>query len=87
MSSGIILEQVRTAVDRNLKLIQKTVESKLYNYWGLNPRNLIKIEEVSTNSVSEGYRFEYLTDSDVIKKRTWAYVDKIGNIKDVVHFK
>ena len=87
MSSGSILEQVRTAVDRNLKLIQNTVESKLYNYWGLNPRDLINIDEVSTNSASEGYRFEYLTESDVIEKRTWAYVDKAGNIKDVLHFK
>jgi hypothetical protein len=87
MSAGSILEQVRTAVDRNLKLIQNTVESKLYNYWGLNPRDLIKIDEVSTNSVSKGYRFEYLTQGDIIEKRTWAYVDKTGNVKDVLHFK
>ena len=86
-SSSSILEQTRSIVDRNLKLIRNTVETELYNYWGLNPRDLIKIEEVLEDSISVGYRFEYFSKGKVINKRNWAYVDKSGNIKDVIHFK
>lgn len=87
LSSGDILEQVRSAVDRNLRLIRNTVESKLYSYWGLNPCDLTRIDEVLNNSAHDGYRFEYFTQGDMVGKRTWAYIDKSGNVKDVVHFK
>lgn len=86
-SSGSLLEQVRSAVDRNLQLIRNVVESNLYKYWGLDPRDITKIDEILCDSVSAGYRFEYISPGDEVSKRSWAYVDKTGNVKDVVHFK
>lgn len=86
-NSTSILEQVKSAVDYNLQLIQKVVESNLYKYWGLDPRNLTRIDVISSNSITSGYRFEYVSPGEVISKRLWAYVDKAGNVKDVIHFK
>lgn len=85
--SGSILEQIRGAVDRNLSIIRSTVESHLYKYWGLASKDLAKIEEIYINSASTGFRFEYVTKGEIIEKRSWAYVDKMGNVKNVVHFK
>ena len=45
------------------------------------------IDEISCDSIHTGYRFEYVTPGEVVSKRSWAYVDKIGNVKDVLHFK
>lgn len=87
VSPVCLLEQVRSAVDRNLQLIQNIVESNLYKYWGLDPRDITRIDEISCDSVSVGYRFEYITPGEVVSKRSWAYVDKTGNITDVAHFK
>lgn len=84
---GTLLGEVRSFVDRNIQRIRQTVETKLYSYWGLNPADLTKIEQVSQKGISKGYRFEYRSEDGAIKKRSWAYTDTIGNIEDVVHFK
>lgn len=85
--SSQILNDVRLCVDRNLFHIKNTIETQLYDFWGLNPRDLSKIEEVSDGANPTGYRFEYLNNGNIINKRTWAYLDLSGNVKDVVHFK
>ena len=87
ISSGSLLEQVRSAVNSNLQLIKNVVESNLYKYWGLDPRDITRIDEISNDSIHTGYRFEYITPGDVVSKRSWAYVDKKGKVEDVIHFK
>ena len=82
-----LLEQVRFAVDSNLQFIRNFVESNLYKYWGLDPRYISRIDEIICDSIPSGYRFEYITPGSVVSKRSWAYIDKKGNVEDVVHFK
>lgn len=81
-----ILSDVRMRVDDNLRKIRTTIESKLYTYWGLNPADLDNIVELSDGN-RKTLRFEYNSDNGVINKRSWAFADGLGNIKDVVHFK
>ena len=85
-ATSSILEEVRMRVDDNLQKIRSTIESKLYNYWGLNPADLDNIVEIS-NSNQKSLRFEYKSNIGPINKRYWAYADKNGNVKDVIHFK
>lgn len=86
-ASGSILEQVRFLVDNNLQKIRMTVESRLYQYWGLPPRDLCRIDAINEQGISKGYRFVYQNDDETIKKRIWAYTDTFGKVKDVVHLK
>ena len=85
-ASSSILTEVRMRVNDNLQKIRKTVESKLYSYWGLNPADLDSIVEL-TNGNLKSLRFEYESGNGPIKKRSWAFTDTVGNVKDVVHFK
>lgn len=86
-TSHSILEQVRSLVDNNLQKIRMTVESQLYQYWGLPPTDLCRIETINEQDASKGYRFVYQNDKGIIKKHTWAYTDISGKVKDVVHLK
>ncbi len=86
-SSQGLLDEVRSLVDRNLQMIRRTVEEKLYNYWGLNPRDLTCIEQVMQGGLQKGYRFNYVRKGSVITSQYWAYTDTLGNIKDVIHTK
>ena len=85
-SSHSILSEVRMRVNDNLQTIRRTIESKLYTYWGLNPSDLDNIVEL-TKGNKKSLRFEYKSGTGFIKKRSWAFIDTFGNIKDVVHFK
>lgn len=85
-TSSSILYEVRMRVNDNLQKIRSTIESKLYNYWGLNPADLDNIVEL-TNGNQKSLRFEYKSETGPIKKRSWAFADDLGNVKDVVHFK
>lgn len=85
-ASSSILSEVRMRVNDNLQKIRSTIESKLYNYWGLNPADLDSIVEL-TNGNQKSLRFEYKSGNSPIKRRSWAFADDLGNVKDVVHFK
>jgi hypothetical protein len=85
-TTSSILAEVRMKVNDNLLKIRKTIESRLYNYWGLNPSDLDNIVELTRGS-QKSLRFEYKSGIGLIKKRSWAFADELGNIKDVVHFK
>ena len=85
-TSSSILTEVRMKVNDNLKKIRSTIESKLYHYWGLNPADLESIVELTIGN-QKSLRFEYKSGDGPIKKRSWAFTDGTGNIKDVVHFK
>ena len=85
-TTSSILAEVRMKVNDNLLKIRNTIESKLYNYWGLNPSNLDNIVEL-TKGNKKSLRFEYKSGTGLIKKRSWAFTDELGNVKDVVHFK
>ena len=84
--STSVLSEVRMRVNDNLLKIRKTIESKLYSYWGLNPLDLDNIVELTRGS-QKSLRFEYKSGTGLIKKRSWAFTDELGNVKDVVHFK
>ena len=84
--STSVLSEVRMRVNDNLLKIRKTIESKLYSYWGLNPSDLDNIVELTRGS-QKSLRFEYKSGTGLIKKRSWAFTDELGNVKDVVHFK
>lgn len=86
-TSRSILEQVRSFVDNNLQKIRETVESRLYQYWGLPPTDLNRVESITEQGMHKGYRFKYLNERGVIKKQSWAYTDANGKVKDVVHLK
>lgn len=85
-TTSSILSEVRMRVNDNLLKIRKTIESKLYSYWGLNPSDLDNIVEF-TKGNKKSLRFEYKSGTGLIKKRSWAFTDELGNVKDVVHFK
>ena len=85
-TTSSILAEVRMKVNDNLQKIRNTIESKLYNYWGLNPSDLDNIVELTRDS-QKSLRFEYRSGTGLIKKRSWAFTDELGNVKDVVHFK
>ena len=85
-TTSSILSEVRMKVNDNLQKIRNTIESKLYNYWGLNPSDLDNIVELTRGS-QKSLRFEYKSGIGLIKKRSWAFADELGNVKDVVHFK
>ena len=85
-SSTSVLSEVRMRVNDNLLKIRKTIESKLYNYWGLNQSDLDNIVELTRGS-QKSLRFEYKSGIGLIKKRSWAFADELGNVKDVLHFK
>lgn len=85
-SSTSVLSELRMRVNDNLLKIRKTIESKLYSYWGLNPLDLDNIVELTRGS-QKSLRFEYKSGTGLIKKRSWAFTDELGNVKDVVHFK
>ena len=85
-TTSSILAEVRMKVNDNLLKIRKTIESRLYNYWGLNPSDLYNIVELTRGS-QKSLRFEYKSGTGLIKKRSWAFTDELGNVKDVVHFK
>ena len=85
-SSTSVLSEVRMRVNDNLLKIRKTIESKLYSYWELNPSDLDNIVEF-TKGNKKSLRFEYKSGTGLIKKRSWAFTDELGNVKDVVHFK
>lgn len=85
--SKSILEEVRMRVNSNLQKIRSTVETQLYRYWGLPPTDLNRVETITEQGSLKGYRFEYLNESDIIKKQSWAYTDANGKVKDVVHLK
>ena len=85
-SSTSVLSEVRMRVNDNLLKIRKTIESKLYSYWGLNPSDLDNIVELTRGS-QKSLRFEYKSGTGLIKKRSWAFTDELGNVKDIVHFK
>ena len=87
VGGGDLLADVQMRVDRNLMMIRKTIESKLYTYWGLNPANVCSIEQIVENNHSKGYRFAYQEKGKFFVRRSWAYTDTIGNIKDVIHTK
>ena len=85
-TTSSILSEVRMRVNDNLLKIRNTIESKLYSYWGLNPSDLDNIVEF-TKGNKKSLRFEYKSGTGLIKKRSWAFTDELGNVKDVVHFK
>lgn len=86
-SGGTLLADAQMLVDRNLMMIRKTIENKLYTYWGLNPANVCRIEQMIENNHSKGYRFAYQEKGKFFIQRSWAYTDTVGNIKDVIHTK
>lgn len=82
-----LLDEIRNRVNRNIQLIRQVVEKELYSYWGLDPANLERIEQVNENNQPNGYRFVYSQKNEVLNLRTIANVDSMGKIKDVIHFK
>ena len=84
--STSILADVQMRVNVNLQKNRNTIESTLYDYWGLNPADLDNIVEITYDN-QKTFRLEYISKNSIIHKRTWAFADNIGNIKDVVHFK
>lgn len=82
-----ILEQIRGTVDRNLQSIRNQVQTRLYEYWGLNPSDLKSIDKFSSSSFRDGYRFEYVSKGSVVDTKSWAFADNKGNIVDVIHLK
>lgn len=60
----------------------------MFNLYGMpmlhvRLRNIVELTRGSQKSL----RFEYKSGTGLIKKRSWAFADELGNVKDVVHFK
>ena len=86
-SSSGLLSHVRSLVDANLQKIKSTVSSHLYQYWGLNPDNMEKVERLTYPSGNIRYRFVYSQRNGKVKAKNWAITDVSGVVKDVIHFK
>ncbi len=82
-----ILEQVRSAVDRNLMEIRKTIDKELYEQLGVEPRSLSHIFRKRFPDGKEFYSFDYAEQKDDVERLHCAITDKDGNITTIISTK
>lgn len=82
-----LLEQVRSAVDRNLMEIRKTIDKELYERLGVEPRSLSHIFRKRFPDGKEFYSFDYAEERDNVDRLHCAIADDKGNIKTIISTK
>lgn len=86
-----LLDEIRGAVDANLRAIHQAITESLYNQLGVEPRELFCVEKYSTidaNGMPEkGYLYNYRKQSGRIDTRIRAKVDERGNLIDAIQTK
>lgn len=81
-----ILDDVRNAVDSNLRQISSILAEKLYRQLGLEPRELVKVESYST-ATCKGYIFNYKKQMKNMSSTYQIMVDETGMIVDAIQTK
>ena len=82
-----ILEQVRGAVDSNLRAIREVVDRELYERLGVEPRSL---QAIYQNRFSDGksfYSFDYQTQEEDQERTYFAIADERGKVQTVISTK
>lgn len=82
-----LLEEVRSAVDRNLMEIRKVIDKQLYEQLGVEPRSLSHIFQKRFPDGKEFYSFDYAEKKDEQERLHCAITDKDGNITTIISTK
>lgn len=82
-----LLDEVRSAVDRNLMEIRKTIDKQLYEQLGVEPRSLSHIFQKRFPDGKEFYSFDYAEKKDDVERLHCAIADKNGNITTIISTK
>lgn len=82
-----VLDQVRSAVDRNLLAIRAAVDKQLYERLGVEPRKLSTVTKLKYGNGDEFYAFNYVETDGTIENRHTATADLKGNVKLIISTK
>ena len=82
-----LLEQVRSAVDRNLMEIRKVIDKQLYEQLGVEPRSLSHIFRKRLSDGTEFYSFDYADKKGDVDRLHCAITDEKGNITTIISTK
>ena len=89
--SASLLDEIRSVVDANLLAIHKAITENLYNYFGVEPRELESVEKYSTFNVKgypeNGYIYNYKRHTGCIDTYIRVKVDERGNLIDAIQTK
>lgn len=82
---GGFLARVRNAVDRNFSDIHSIITERLYDEWGLEPRELYRASSFKSADGESGYLFRYKHSDNGINTFAFAEADDKGQIKTVYY--
>ena len=86
-----IAEDIRFAVDSNLRTIHEVVTRDLYANLGLDPRELYSVEKYTTENMDglseEGYLYNYVKAHGPITSQIRVKVDGKGRVLDAIETK
>ena len=86
-----LLNEVRGAVDSNLRLIHESITRNLYYKLGVEPRELFSVERYETTNADgqreKGYLYNYGHQNGPIRSQIQARVDERGRLLDAIQTK
>lgn len=86
-----LLSEVRGLVDSNLRMIHETITRNLYDKLGVDPRELLSVENYETTDIDgkpeKGYLYNYDHFGGSVKSRIQAKVDLKGRLIDAIQTK
>ena len=86
-----LLDEIRSCVDANLRLIHETISKNLYEKLGLEPRQLFNVEKFETTNAKgqreRGYLYNYGVEHGPIKSKIRVRLDELGNITSALQTK
>jgi len=89
--SSSLLDDIRSAVDTNLRLIHQSIVDNLYNELGVSPRELYSVESYSTTDYygvpQKGYIYNYRQKQGFISTQIIAKVDEKGKLLSAIQTK
>lgn len=89
--SGSILNEIRSSVDLNLRMIHERVVNEVYRYWKVEPRQLFSVEHYTSQLVGgateEGYIYNYRSQDQGISSEIKVFVNSYGVITDAIQTK
>lgn len=89
--SGSLLDEIRSSVDLNLKMIHERVVNEVYRYWKVEPRQLFSVEHYTSQqafgATVEGYIYNYRDQDKEISSEIKVFVDSCGVITDAIQTK
>ena len=86
-----LIDEIRSCVDANLRLIHEAITKNLYEKLGLEPRQLYSVEKFETTNAKgqreRGYLYNYGVEHGPIKSKIRVRLDELGNITSALQTK